>query len=45
MLNNLQRCGNPWGMAESKRGDWISELDFEVQVLDGAIPTDTEYLF
>jgi Fe-S oxidoreductase len=45
MLNNLERRGNPWGMAESKRGDWITELDFEVQVLDGKIPDDTEYLF
>jgi Fe-S oxidoreductase len=45
MLNNLERRGNPWGMAESKRGDWITELDFEVQVLDGKIPGDTEYLF
>jgi Fe-S oxidoreductase len=45
MLNNLERRGNPWGMAESKRGDWISELDFDVQVIDGKIPDDTEYLF
>jgi Fe-S oxidoreductase len=45
MLNNLERRGNPWGMAEGKRGDWISELDFEVPVLDGVIPDDTEYLF
>jgi Fe-S oxidoreductase len=45
MLNNLERRGNPWGMAESKRGDWITELDFEVPVLDGTIPEETEYLF
>ncbi len=45
MLNNLERRGNPWGMAEDKRADWITELDFEVPVLDGKIPEDTEYLF
>jgi Fe-S oxidoreductase len=45
MLNNLERRGNPWGMAEDKRLEWITELDFEVPVLDGRIPEDTEYLF
>jgi len=45
MLNNLERRGNPWGMAEDKRLDWISELDFEVPVLDGTIPEDVEYLY
>jgi Fe-S oxidoreductase len=45
MLNNLERRGNPWGMAEDKRADWISELDFEVPVLDGKIPDDVEYLY
>jgi Fe-S oxidoreductase len=45
MLNNLERRGNPWGMAEDKRAEWITELDFEVPVIDGAIPADTEYLY
>jgi Fe-S oxidoreductase len=45
MLNNLERRGNPWGMAEDKRLDWIGELDFEVPVLDGRIPDDVEYLY
>jgi Fe-S oxidoreductase/nicotinamide riboside transporter PnuC len=45
MLNNLERRGNPWGMAEDKRLEWITELDFEVPVLDGKIPEDTEYLY
>jgi Fe-S oxidoreductase len=45
MLNNLERRGNPWGMAEDKRLEWITELDFEVPVLDGAIPDDVEYLY
>jgi len=45
MLNNLERRGNPWGMAEDKRAEWITELDFEVPVLDGKIPEDVEYLY
>ena len=45
MLNNLERRGNPWGMAEGKRLEWITELDFEVPVLDGRIPDDVEYLY
>jgi Fe-S oxidoreductase len=45
MLNNLERRGNPWGMAEDRRADWITELDFEVPVVDGVIPDGVEYLF
>ena len=45
MLNNLERRGNPWGMAEDKRLEWTTELDFEVQVIDGTIPDDVEYLY
>ena len=45
MLNNLERKGNPWGMAEDRRADWITELDFEVPVVDGVIPDGIEYLF
>lgn len=45
MLNNLERRGNPWGMAEDRRADWITELDFEVPVVDGEIGADIEYLY
>ena len=45
MLNNLERKGNPWGMASDRRADWTTELDFEVPVLDGVIPDGIEYLF
>ena len=45
MLNNLERRGNPWGMAEDRRLDWAGELDFEVPVVDGTIGPGTEYLF
>ncbi len=45
MLKNLENKGDPWGMGESKRTDWMDGLDFEVPVVDGAIGDDVEYLF
>jgi Fe-S oxidoreductase len=45
MLKNLENKGNPWGMGENKRLEWITELDFEVPVVDGTIGDDVEYLF
>jgi Fe-S oxidoreductase len=45
MLKNLENKGDPWGMGENRRADWIGELDFEVPVVDGKIPEDVEYLF
>jgi Fe-S oxidoreductase len=45
MLRNLENKGNPWGMGQDKRLEWITELDFEVPVVDGAIGADIEYLF
>ena len=45
MLKNLENKGDPWGMGESRRADWIGELDFEVPVVDGKIEPDVEYLF
>jgi Fe-S oxidoreductase len=45
MLRNLENKGDPWGMGQSRRADWIGELDFEVPVVDSKIPDDVEYLF
>jgi Fe-S oxidoreductase len=45
MLKNLERKGNPWGMSEGKRADWITETGFEIPVIDGTIPDDVEYLY
>src|ERR1700759_2289996 len=45
MLRNLENKGDPWGMGETRRGDWIGELGFEVPVVDGKIGEDVEYLF
>jgi len=45
MLKNLENKGDPWGMGQQKRGEWIAELDFDVPVVDGPIGADVEYLF
>ncbi|GLU47313.1 (Fe-S)-binding protein [Nocardiopsis ansamitocini] len=45
LLKNLENKGNPWGMSETKRMDWISEVDFEVPVVEDKLPEGTEYLF
>ena len=45
MLRNLENRGNPWGVGGNVREEWIKELDFEVNVVDGPIPYDIEYLF
>jgi Fe-S oxidoreductase len=45
MLRNLENRGNPWGLPETRRADWMSDLDFEVPVVNGVIPDEIEYLF
>jgi Fe-S oxidoreductase len=45
LLKNLENKGDPWGMGESKRAEWMEDLDFEVPVVDGKIGADIEYLF
>jgi Fe-S oxidoreductase len=45
MLRNLENKGDPWGMGANRRGDWMTELDFDVPVADGKIGDDVDYLF
>ena len=45
MLKNLENKGDPWGMGQARRADWMTELDFEVPVAAGKIEPDVEYLF
>jgi Fe-S oxidoreductase len=45
MLRNLENKGDPWGMGEARRAEWITELDFEIPVVDGKMGDDIEYLF
>ena len=45
MLRNLENKGNPWGMNNSSRTDWMDGLSFEVKVVTDQIPDEVEYLF
>ena len=45
LLKNLESQGNPWGLGEMARLEWMEGLDFEVPVVDGKIGDDVEYLF
>lgn len=44
-FKNLEKAGNPWGANRADRNGWIAECDFPIQVLEGEIPDDVEYLF
>ncbi len=49
LFKNLETKGNPWGMNQSGRTSWITEVEFPIRVfgMDGEdkIPADVEYLF
>ena len=44
-FKNLEKAGNPWGANRADRNAWITECDFPINVLEGEIPDDVEYLF
>ena len=47
MLRNIENNGNPWGVSPRTRKDWISEVSFDVRVVNPGeqIPDEVEYLF
>ncbi|MEV7884911.1 (Fe-S)-binding protein [Streptomyces sp. NPDC002817] len=47
MLKNLEKKGNPWGLAKKQRLEWLKELDFEVPVVGKDIEdlSEVEYLY
>ncbi|MEO9139261.1 MAG: (Fe-S)-binding protein [Jatrophihabitans sp.] len=47
MLRNIENKGNPWGMANSGRDEWMKDLSFEVRRADPGtrLDADIEYLF
>ena len=45
MLRNIENQGDPWGLGAAKRAEWTEALDFEVPIIEGAIPDDIEYLY
>ncbi|MCZ7415378.1 (Fe-S)-binding protein [Streptomyces sp. WMMC897] len=47
MLKNLEKKGNPWGLAKKQRLEWTKEVDFDVPVVGKTIDdlTEVEYLY
>ncbi|WP_328872747.1 (Fe-S)-binding protein [Streptomyces sp. NBC_00287] len=47
MLKNLEKKGNPWGLAKKQRLEWTKEVDFEVPVVGKDIEdlSEVEYLY
>jgi Fe-S oxidoreductase len=47
MLKNLEKKGNPWGLAKKQRLAWTKEVEFEVPVVGKDIEdlTEVEYLY
>jgi Fe-S oxidoreductase len=47
MLKNLEKKGNPWGLAKKQRLEWLKEVGFEVPVVGKDIEdlTEVEYLY
>lgn len=47
MLKNLEKKGNPWGLAKKQRVEWTKEVDFEVPIIgkDAEDLSEFDYLY
>ncbi|MGW1410307.1 (Fe-S)-binding protein [Streptomyces sp. NPDC002403] len=47
MLKNLEKKGNPWGLAKKQRVEWTKEVDFEVPIVGKDVEdlTEIDYLY
>ncbi|MFH8985939.1 (Fe-S)-binding protein [Streptomyces varsoviensis] len=47
MLKNLEKKGNPWGLAKKQRLAWTKEVDFDVPVVGKDVEdlTEVDYLY
>jgi Fe-S oxidoreductase len=47
MLKNLEKKGNPWGLAKKQRLEWTKEVDFEIPVVGRDIEdlSEVDYLY
>ncbi|MGN6473646.1 MAG: 4Fe-4S dicluster domain-containing protein [Mycobacteriales bacterium] len=45
MLRNIENQGNPWGLRADMRAEWLEGVDFEIPVIEDAIPDDIEWLY
>jgi Fe-S oxidoreductase/nitrate reductase gamma subunit len=42
---SMENSGNPWGMSQDDRADWVAALPESVEVVDASSPFDHEYLY
>ncbi|MEU3600606.1 (Fe-S)-binding protein [Streptomyces sp. NPDC006798] len=47
MLKNLEKKGNPWGLAKKARVEWTKEVDFEIPIVGRDVEdlTEVDYLY
>ena len=47
MLRNLENRGNPWGLPERQREEWLADVSFDVRTVSAGepLPADVEYLY
>ncbi|MER5890859.1 (Fe-S)-binding protein [Streptomyces sp. NPDC001941] len=47
MLRNLEKKGNPWGLAKKQRVEWTKEVDFEVPIVGKDVEdlSEVDYLY
>ncbi|MCH0540891.1 (Fe-S)-binding protein [Streptomyces sp. MUM 203J] len=47
MLKNLEKKGNPWGLAKKQRVQWTKEVDFEVPIVGKDVEdlSEIDYLY
>lgn len=47
MLKNLEKKGNPWGLAKKQRVEWTKEVDFDVPIVGKDVEdlTEVDYLY
>ncbi|OAR23616.1 Fe-S oxidoreductase [Streptomyces sp. ERV7] len=47
MLKNLEKKGNPWGLAKKARVEWTKEVDFEVPIVGKDVEdlSEVDYLY
>jgi len=41
---SMENSGNPWGLSQSERADWVGALE-GIEVLDGGDPFEADYLY
>ncbi|OII62660.1 Fe-S oxidoreductase [Streptomyces sp. CC53] len=47
MLKNLEKKGNPWGLAKKQRVEWTKEVDFDVPIVGKDVEdlSEVDYLY